>query len=279
MKLADRFFLYVEFSSHFCYNKEDMPFNDVNEIHYCKIRYCFQKTSFRFICFIASPDFAIFDSIKPERLVKFMPDNFDFYGTNVPDSSNTPPAADSYVPPVSTESFDSPYTPVPDSNVQAPLSDSANTIPNYGTTYTPPIPSSGAYQMPAPYGQQAPSYPNTPNPVGPYQGSPYQMPYPNTPNPIGPNPMQNPPMAPYSPYPYQQQPGMQAGYVPYYPPYAMMAPPKPGNGLAVASMVLGIVSLVMFCLYPLVIPCAIVGIILGIIAKVKGAGGMAVAVS
>lgn len=40
------------------------------------------------------------------------------------------------------------------------------------------------------------------------------------------------------------------------------APPKPGNGLAVAGMVLGIVALVLFCIWWLSLPCSIVGLIL-----------------
>lgn len=56
----------------------------------------------------------------------------------------------------------------------------------------------------------------------------------------------------------------------------------PGRGLGIASMVLGIISLVFFCTIYLPIPCAIVGIILGIVgrnqAKASGAPtGMATA--
>lgn len=56
----------------------------------------------------------------------------------------------------------------------------------------------------------------------------------------------------------------------------------PGNGMGIASMVLGIVSLVLFCAWYLAIPCAIVGVILGAIAtnkaKMVGAkNGMATA--
>ncbi len=56
----------------------------------------------------------------------------------------------------------------------------------------------------------------------------------------------------------------------------------PGFGLAIASMVLGIVSLALFCVIYLAIPCAIVGIALAAIAlnkakQVHAKSGMAVA--
>ena len=41
----------------------------------------------------------------------------------------------------------------------------------------------------------------------------------------------------------------------------------PGKGLGITSMVLGIISLVLFCIWYISIPCAIVGIILGCISK------------
>ncbi len=57
---------------------------------------------------------------------------------------------------------------------------------------------------------------------------------------------------------------------------------SPGLGLAITSMVLGIVSLVLFCVIYLAIPCAIVGIALGGVAlskakKANAKSGMAVA--
>ncbi len=57
---------------------------------------------------------------------------------------------------------------------------------------------------------------------------------------------------------------------------------SPGLGLAIASMVLGILSLALFCIIELAIPCAIVGVALGGIAKAKAKkanakSGMAVA--
>ena len=60
----------------------------------------------------------------------------------------------------------------------------------------------------------------------------------------------------------------------------MQEPPK---GMAIASMVLGIVSLVTFCAWYVAIPCSIIGLILGVVAKGKvrrgegGGGGMAMA--
>jgi hypothetical protein len=59
--------------------------------------------------------------------------------------------------------------------------------------------------------------------------------------------------------------------------------PAPSSGLSIASMVLGIVSLVLFCFWYVSIPCAIIAIVLGFIARGKvkagtgGAGGMAMA--
>lgn len=57
---------------------------------------------------------------------------------------------------------------------------------------------------------------------------------------------------------------------------------NPGKGLGIASMVLGIVSLALFCVIYLSIPCALVGVVLGGVGlkKSKDAGmpaGMAVA--
>lgn len=55
--------------------------------------------------------------------------------------------------------------------------------------------------------------------------------------------------------------------------------PEAGKGMAIASMVLGIVSIVMLCCsYWISVPCAVVGLILGIIHNKKnGKNGMAIA--
>lgn len=88
------------------------------------------------------------------------------------------------------------------------------------------------------------------------------------------------PQAPVYQAPVQpQQPVYVAPQAPVNP-YAQ--PVVPGKGLGVASMVLGIVSLVLFCVWYLAIPCAIIGAALGGVAqsKAKAAGvknGMAVA--
>lgn len=54
---------------------------------------------------------------------------------------------------------------------------------------------------------------------------------------------------------------------------------KPSNGMAIGSLVLGIVSIVLFCIPYVTIPAAIVGLILGIISlkNNKGSKGMAIA--
>lgn len=54
--------------------------------------------------------------------------------------------------------------------------------------------------------------------------------------------------------------------------------PKGGKGMAIASMVLGIVGLVLFCIWYLSIPCGVIAIILGILHNKKGEkSGMATA--
>ena len=49
------------------------------------------------------------------------------------------------------------------------------------------------------------------------------------------------------------------------------------KGLSIASMVLGIVSLVMLCVYYISIPCAILAIIFSVVGRKKGGKGMATA--
>ena len=49
------------------------------------------------------------------------------------------------------------------------------------------------------------------------------------------------------------------------------------KGLAIASMVLGIVSLVLFCIWCICIPCAILAIVFGILSLKSNGKGMAIA--
>lgn len=49
------------------------------------------------------------------------------------------------------------------------------------------------------------------------------------------------------------------------------------KGFSIASMVLGIIALVLFCIWYVSIPCAILAIIFSIIGKKKGGKGMATA--
>lgn len=49
------------------------------------------------------------------------------------------------------------------------------------------------------------------------------------------------------------------------------------KGFSIASMVLGIVAVVLFCFAYISIPCGILSIILGFIGKNKGGKGMAIA--
>lgn len=67
--------------------------------------------------------------------------------------------------------------------------------------------------------------------------------------------------------PVYQQPAYQNAYG--QPPVAV-----PGKGMGIAAMVLGIISLVFFCLWYIAIPCALIGVILGGVSssKAKRAG-------
>lgn len=98
----------------------------------------------------------------------------------------------------------------------------------------------------------------------------------------GPNGSYYPPaVTPGSGYPYGTPPGVYPPAVTPYGPGAYYAPavytpPAAGQGKAVASLVLGIVGLV-FGFYLVGLPCAVVGLILGILAKRQHAGGIATA--
>ncbi len=51
--------------------------------------------------------------------------------------------------------------------------------------------------------------------------------------------------------------------------------PVEKKGMSIAALVLGIVSVVLFCFSYVSIPCAILAIIFGILGKKKGGAGMA----
>ncbi|MCI8554169.1 MAG: DUF4190 domain-containing protein [Clostridiales bacterium] len=99
---------------------------------------------------------------------------------------------------------------------------------------------------------------------------PYSPPAPPVPPPNVP-PQQTPQQTVYTPYP-QQRPTYPSAYTPY-----PVSTPQPGRGLAVASMVLGIVSLLFISTLYVTAVCGIIGLVLGCIAKSRQQGGMAVA--
>lgn len=81
--------------------------------------------------------------------------------------------------------------------------------------------------------------------------------------------------------PYQQPPAAPPPPPAYYPPgpggyYPPPVPPEK-KGMAIASMVLGIIALCLSCCYFISGPCAIIGLILGIIGVRRGGKGMAIA--
>jgi type IV secretory pathway VirB2 component (pilin) len=55
--------------------------------------------------------------------------------------------------------------------------------------------------------------------------------------------------------------------------------PEEERGLAIASMVLGIVGFVFSCCFALSLPLAVTGLILGIVSLVKGKGGKGMAIA
>lgn len=126
---------------------------------------------------------------------------------------------------------------------------------------------------------QSPSYPANP-PEGAFQqgtapqSQPYQPPVPPPPPPPAANTYyqpQQPNQQFYQPYPQQQN------YQPQPPP-----PPSDGKrGMAIASMVTGIVSIVMSlivsCALFLGLPCSVIAVILGCVSLKSSGRGMAIA--
>ena len=70
---------------------------------------------------------------------------------------------------------------------------------------------------------------------------------------------------------------------PLQPNYYTPQGPPPPSGLAIASMVCGILSIPLLCAWPVSIPLAVVAVVLGLVARgqvrrgVAGGGGMAIA--
>lgn len=86
---------------------------------------------------------------------------------------------------------------------------------------------------------------------------------------------QSAPEAPAQPEaPVQPAQPAQPVQQPYY---VQPQAPKQSKGMAIASMVLGICSIVFFSTVFISLICAIVGLVLGIVAKKKNQGGMATA--
>ncbi len=52
-------------------------------------------------------------------------------------------------------------------------------------------------------------------------------------------------------------------------------PSQPGSGLAIAALVVGIVSLVLFCIPYIALPAAVVAVVLGAVARSKASRGEA----
>lgn len=140
----------------------------------------------------------------------------------------------------------------------------------------PPDPTVGGAEQPAggqPVGAQPPVPPQAPQPPYPPQppvgGQPYGQ------QPAGGQPVNGGFQGGQTPPPYPPQPGFngQPGYVPYnnLPPQSQK---MPGDSMAVAAMVMGIIGLV--CCGGIV---SILGIIFGFMARSKGTSkdGMALA--
>ena len=84
------------------------------------------------------------------------------------------------------------------------------------------------------------------------------------------------PQAPVNPAP--QVPVNEIPQQPVPPVYPQQPPqPKDRRGMAIASLILGIASIVLCCLWYLSIICAVVGIVLGIMSLKSSGHGMALA--
>ncbi|MEU6847111.1 DUF4190 domain-containing protein [Streptomyces sp. NPDC046716] len=148
--------------------------------------------------------------------------------------------------------------------------------------------------------QTVTSMPLAPGPQAPPPPQPAPAPYAPPPAPQDHSPVPPPPISPEGPG--QPVPGAQYGYpgpqygypgpqygqqAPQYPaPYGApqnyaywgqqsMMPAQPSNGLGVAAMVLGIVSDVLFLMWPIAILCGILAIVFGAMGRGKARRGEA----
>lgn len=161
--------------------------------------------------------------------------------------------------------------------------DSASVPPNPAPQPNPVYTRPNAEQQPSPAYTQ-PNIGPQPGPVN-IQPNVQQQPYMTSqPNVMGNQPQQMPyQQSSYQQMPYQQSPYQQMPYQPN--PYHTIPNYNPNmengsSGLAVASMVLGIISLLLSCCIPSIsLITLIIGLILGIIALVQGKGGRGMAVA
>ncbi|MCX4769468.1 DUF4190 domain-containing protein [Streptomyces sp. NBC_01260] len=197
-------------------------------------------------------------------------------------SDNTEQPADGAVP-------RDPWAP-PDNRVPLDKKDTADTRPPavHDQQAVTPMPPTGT--GPAPDASGQPGTGNGPAPMAGF-GAPPEAGQPSGPGgwygpgavpppPVGPNgpgqpapphagqygyPAAAPPQQPAGQYGYPAPQAPQYGGYPGYPGYGQNAwgGPQPANGLGIASMVLGIIAVAVFCMYGL-------GVILGILALIFG---------
>ncbi|MEF9906666.1 DUF4190 domain-containing protein [Streptomyces sp. P9-A2] len=176
----------------------------------------------------------------------------------------------------------------------------ASTPPASGTPSVPSAPSAHdqrtvtsfpATGAPAthPASPSAPSWADPSAPSAPAMPAGYGAAVPDPFAPPAAEPVPPPPIAP-GPAPYGYPGGPQGGYAhsavqPQPPGYAGMPdqgyygwtgmPPQPANGMGVAGLVLGIISAVIFCLWPLAIGLGVLAVIFSVLGRGKAARGEA----
>ncbi|MFF3908522.1 DUF4190 domain-containing protein [Streptomyces sp. NPDC001848] len=200
------------------------------------------------------------------------PDASDGAGGGIPGAPATPadepsgvrldkPASDPWAPPVEPEGTVAPGGGTP-SGQDRP------------TTVTFPGP---ALPVTPPQGPWANPY-AAPSPGSPAAGNPFAAPPPAPGEPVPPPPIgpEGPGQVPYG---YPRYPGHPAYGAPYGPQGAGYGwpglPVPPSNGMGIASLVLGIISTVVFCLWPLAMPAGVLAVIFGVAGRRKARRGQA----